>query len=350
MRPLIDHLNNVFQYHGGLEEQLSIDESMIPYYSKHYAKQFIKAKPIRFGFKNWALCSSSGYLLAFEIYTGKSDTKEKVFGIGGDMVISLIKQANISPNKGYKLFFDNYFSSTSLLNYLAEKGYCATATIQEGRTKKCPLPERKYMEKQPRGYYSFQADEDNKIALVRWKDNRVVTCITNYDVIEKGTCTRYSKESKAKITVPQPKPIANYNKCMGGVDKMDQAVASYRTRVRQKKWWWPILCYLVDVSVSNAWLLMRKVDPQNQFSSKGLLDFRRSIALDFLTVYGKPSSRGKMTPAPSGNIRYDGRNHLIVYHETERRCKHCFKKAHFVCEKCNIGLHPKICFKAFHTQ
>ncbi|KAJ8912152.1 hypothetical protein NQ315_006116 [Exocentrus adspersus] len=33
---------------------------MIPYYGKHYAKQYIKGKPIRFGFKNWALCTSNG--------------------------------------------------------------------------------------------------------------------------------------------------------------------------------------------------------------------------------------------------------------------------------------------------
>ena len=44
---------------------------MIPYYGKHYAKQFIRGKPIRFGFKNWALCTSSGYMMAFDIYVGK---------------------------------------------------------------------------------------------------------------------------------------------------------------------------------------------------------------------------------------------------------------------------------------
>lgn len=275
LRPLLDHLNVVFQTHGGLEENLSIDESMIPYYGKHYAKQFIKCKPIRFGFKNWALCTSSGYLLTFELYTGKSEKKERVFGIGGDTVVSLIKQGNIPPRKGFKLFFDNYFSSVALLNHLAEMGYCATTTIQEARAANCPLTKKKVMEKQPRGYYEYQTDANDTIALMKWKDNKVVSCITNYDTIDRGTCTRYSRDAKEKVTVPQPKPIANYNKGMGGVDKMDQAVSSYRTRIRQKKWWWPIFVYLVDVSVSNAWLLMRKVDPENQFSSKGLLEFRR---------------------------------------------------------------------------
>ncbi|KAJ8913981.1 hypothetical protein NQ315_008973 [Exocentrus adspersus] len=42
LRPLIIKLNANFRKFGGLEENLSIDESMIPYYGKHYAKQYIK--------------------------------------------------------------------------------------------------------------------------------------------------------------------------------------------------------------------------------------------------------------------------------------------------------------------
>lgn len=56
LRPYIEALNSSFKRHGGLDLNISIDESMIPYYGKHYAKQYIKGKPIRVGFKNWALC------------------------------------------------------------------------------------------------------------------------------------------------------------------------------------------------------------------------------------------------------------------------------------------------------
>ncbi|PSN30620.1 hypothetical protein C0J52_25634, partial [Blattella germanica] len=73
LRPLIDLLNENFRAHGGVHEELSIDESMIPYFGKHYAKQYIRGKPIRFGFKNWASCSASGHMISFKIYTGCSD-------------------------------------------------------------------------------------------------------------------------------------------------------------------------------------------------------------------------------------------------------------------------------------
>ena len=52
LRPLLTLLESPFKKHGGIGGNLSIDESMIPYYGKHYAKQFIRGKPIRFGFKN----------------------------------------------------------------------------------------------------------------------------------------------------------------------------------------------------------------------------------------------------------------------------------------------------------
>lgn len=147
LRPLITHLNKTYREHGGLEENISIDESMIPYYGKHYAKQYIRGKPIRFGFKNWAICSSTGYLYGFDIYTGKSDKKENVFGVGGDVVLKLIELAKVPPNKGFKIFFDNYFSSCRMMFHLTESGYCATGTIRELMTSRCPLPSKKLMEK-----------------------------------------------------------------------------------------------------------------------------------------------------------------------------------------------------------
>lgn len=117
LRPLIDMLNTAFSKNEGLDEMLSVDESMIPYYGKHCAKQFIRGKPIRFGFKNWAICSSSGYLISFDVYSGKNISRENVFGLGGDVVVQLLNQAEVPSNSGHKLFIDNFFISVPLLKH-----------------------------------------------------------------------------------------------------------------------------------------------------------------------------------------------------------------------------------------
>ena len=48
---------------------------MVHYYGRHHMKQFIRGKPIRFGFKMWAHCSERGNLHSFEFYTGRHDNQ-----------------------------------------------------------------------------------------------------------------------------------------------------------------------------------------------------------------------------------------------------------------------------------
>ena len=119
LRPLMDNLQRKFIKHGGFPEYLAIEESMIPYFGKHFAKQFIRGKPIKFGYKMWALCSNGGYLHSFDLYMGKKeneaiDTVPNI-GLGGNVVLNLIAKANLPSNHNHVLLFDNYFTSISLM-------------------------------------------------------------------------------------------------------------------------------------------------------------------------------------------------------------------------------------------
>lgn len=69
VRPLRKMLEKKFCQWGVFHEELSIGKSMIKYFGHHSAKEFIRGKPVRFGYKNWALTSSTGYCYAFDIYT-----------------------------------------------------------------------------------------------------------------------------------------------------------------------------------------------------------------------------------------------------------------------------------------
>src|SRR6218665_1620670 len=63
LRPLFDKLNKIFMENWPVQQDISIDESMVPYYGRHSSKQFIRGKPIRFGFKVWCLNTRLGYLI-----------------------------------------------------------------------------------------------------------------------------------------------------------------------------------------------------------------------------------------------------------------------------------------------
>ena len=51
----------------------SLDEAMEPYFGYHGIKQFIRGKPISYGFKFSCLTRSDGVLVKFYPYTGAGD-------------------------------------------------------------------------------------------------------------------------------------------------------------------------------------------------------------------------------------------------------------------------------------
>ena len=78
VKPLYDILNEKLRRFNVVYVDLSIDESMMPYYGSHSCKQFIREKPIRFGYKLWVLASSTGLPYHIEIHKGKSLNAEDI--------------------------------------------------------------------------------------------------------------------------------------------------------------------------------------------------------------------------------------------------------------------------------
>ena len=78
---------NAFQF----DQQLFLEESMIPYFGEHLAKYYIKTKPIKFGCKIWCLNTNFGYLIQCDSYSGKGDYNNRL-GLGGSVVTRLVNK------------------------------------------------------------------------------------------------------------------------------------------------------------------------------------------------------------------------------------------------------------------
>ncbi|KAJ8947606.1 hypothetical protein NQ314_008575 [Rhamnusium bicolor] len=139
------------------EKNLAFDESMVKYYGKHSCKQFLRAKPIRFGYKVWCLNTVTGYLIDFEIYQGKSVTLdidiERNFG---NAVAPLVKMIEELPDNlkyfPFSFYFDNLFTTFSLLSYLRLKRYGGTGTIRGNLLPRgCPLLGKKRSSEKGKG-------------------------------------------------------------------------------------------------------------------------------------------------------------------------------------------------------
>ena len=355
IRSLLSLVKDSFQQFGVFEECISVDEMIVKYYGHNSLKQFMRGKPIRFGYKLWALCGVSGYCYNFDLYCGKSSVDEgnDDLLLGTKVVLKMLEAVKVS--NAHSVFFDNFFTGYDLLVHLRNLGYQATGTIRENRLSKCPLRPAKIMKKEKRGSYDYMFDTNEEILLVRWSDNKCVCVGTNYDTIEPvKKVNRWLSDVKIKGDVPQPNVLNNYNAYMGGVDHHDWLASKYATSLRGKKWYWPLFTRVLDMIVINAWIIHKFLHTGKE--QLNLVSFRRAVCVPYLKL-GEGNRRiGRKSTATSpctrlDDVRYDGKDHVIAKRENQRRCqkKSCSGKPRTYCKKCNITLCLE-CFAPYHKQ
>ncbi|GFW33192.1 piggyBac transposable element-derived protein 2 [Trichonephila clavipes] len=236
IRKLITEMNANFQKWGIFDKHLSIDEMMIRYYGHHYFKQYIKGKPIRFGYKMWALCGNNGYCYNLDLYCGKEVvdaasivvlSKEPL----GTRVVKIMLQPVTDP-KSHIVYFDNFFNSYNLLVDLRKSGFRATGTIRSDRIQHRPLEIDSIFKKTSCGSHDFNFDMKHKITAVKWNDNKCFTLATNFDIIEPLTSvSRREKRKAEKNIINQPCLVSNYNKNMSGVDSHDWLLEKHTIKI-----------------------------------------------------------------------------------------------------------------------
>lgn len=102
LRPLMDKLKQTFLKNWIPEQNLDFDESMVKYFGRHSCKQFIRGKPIRFGYKMWCLNCPSVYLVNFDFYQGNNPRGNPIFEREfGKCVAPLISMMNYPKKKNH---------------------------------------------------------------------------------------------------------------------------------------------------------------------------------------------------------------------------------------------------------
>lgn len=208
---------------------------------------------------------------------------------------------------------------------------------------------KKGMKNLKRGTFESVKCMEENIIITKWVDNNVVTMAsTIHGVNPVSNVLRYSKAEKKKVEVPQPSMFTEYNKYMGGTDRMNQNIGAYRIGIHGKKWYWPIFTWLIDVCIQNAWIIKKEHNKITQ------LQFRRQLATGYLTRYMVPPLTAGRKPKTDNQLKcisqFDGLNNWITKTKSRRRCSHqCGSRVGTECSKCNVGLCVD-CFQKFHTK
>jgi hypothetical protein len=150
-------------------EDISNDESMIPYCGRHGCKRHIRGKPVRFGFKTWVATTRLGYCLLAELYECLAQRISEGLSLDENGVTKLTHVIqNMSTNTAFSVYCDNFFTSPTFLNKLQDKNIKVTSPIRQNRTDNyCPLADVKIFKKCPRGFYNHRLGRNDNICTVR---------------------------------------------------------------------------------------------------------------------------------------------------------------------------------------
>ena len=171
IQPLVDYIRAKFLATVVPETYLAVDEQMVPFKGASGLKRYLPKNSKKWGYKLWALADVFGYVYTFEVDGEKgkagppegSNPPEKC-GQSGYVVLRLVEK--LEEDK-HKLFFDNFFSSPELVQYLSSKVIWAlpVSILNVNRSRNCPLPSKKYLRKSGRGSSEESMNDERSVVV-----------------------------------------------------------------------------------------------------------------------------------------------------------------------------------------
>lgn len=187
----------------------------------------------------------------------------------------------------------------------------------------------------------------------------------------KMTCTRTQKDGSKKL-ISCAVLIPEYTKRMGGVDRFGQQRGQYNVGRRSRKWWKRIFYFLLDVAITNAYILhktnsrVHNVMTQKEFRislSRELVDNTTFRKRSFKSMPNYVSKKKKVEESVERQkkifgvpeeVRFERVNeHWPEETDGYKRCRYCSTKVHnkrskIICDRCQVALCVTPCFKLFH--
>ena len=349
VRPLFQILNQKLEVFQNCEN-ISVDESMVPYFGFHGAKQYMKGKPHKFGFKVWVATSPTGVPLFCEPYAGAStDMPDYGMKKSSDIVAHIITRLGLGA--GHKVYADNYFMSPALLKWCTEKNIGLTGTLRKNRLRDVPYPPVEAAV----GSYKSVVDTENNIIYTAWQDRKCVLAASNCfscEPLRTVTVGRGQTKEKSK-----PDLIVEYNANMGGVDLLDFWLSVYRPRIRSRKWYWPLFTWVLGVLLVSAWKLWSNHSAAEKNENKmSFLSYIRKVNYGIRQGFPEKEHHHQPRDLLTGRIdnRFSDNAHLIDEDKDKQFvCRSCRElegkksRTQFFCTICRVGLHPR-CFRRYH--
>lgn len=278
LEPLASSIRSSCQRYWIPGAQVAIDEGMVAYHG--HTRHTIKAphKPIKQGFKFWAL-GDHGYIYNWLWYSRTEGTeatrRSRTLAETQNLVLNLAQ--SLPRNLGHNLYLDNLFTNVPLAKELLRINVGMTGTTRKnalGYPKwLVQLKEQGKAKGKALEWGAMRAEVVEEVLCFAWQDNNTVLGMTSaYRPDDQVVRTRKrpaETSTNAAIVRPVfgdeytkdlaiPRLIDDYNHHMGGVDIANQLRVNYTTHTRrQKRYWKAMFLWLLDLSITNSYLLSR---------------------------------------------------------------------------------------------
>lgn len=352
VRPLLDIVDPTYASVFCPGQKLSVDESMVKFKGRVSFRQYMPAKPVRFGMKQFVVCDSkTGYALKYLTYTGKNTfPRDPGLGLGEQVVLSLLEDYT---DKGHIVFTDNFYSSPSLFSMLKDKGIGACGTVRANR-KHMPAalnPSNLHLTRDQGPVFMKNSDD---LVACAWQDVKRVHFLSTVhtdNTVEKQIRSKDSTDGYR--TVEKPVMGDDYNSNMGGVDLLDQKLGTYAFPHKSQKWYMPLYHRVREVALVNGYIVYsesqdRPVPPRK---------FREAVISGLLGEYYPshiPTRKGRPHEGPVSKRLTE--RHFIEHLSSRPDCTVCSNRSvpqgrvqtRYRCKQCKQPLCVEPCFELYH--
>ncbi|KAI8440900.1 hypothetical protein MSG28_009200 [Choristoneura fumiferana] len=220
--PILNHMNKKFAEICIPQRELSLDESLLLWKGRLSWEQIIRSKAARYGLKLFDLCeAATGYLIRTIIYAGKDSSfvEGALHGFDNKSAKVVLELMDGFLDVGHLVVMDNWYNQLALTRYLKKRQTDVLGTINKNR-QQIPLAIKNLDEKRMQRGQQV-ACHCGDIAVIAWKDVKLVTVISTYHSNEQVVGRRSGQE------LIKPVAIDTYNKTMGGVDLKDMKLSNF---------------------------------------------------------------------------------------------------------------------------
>ena len=267
----------------------------------------IKNKPIKQGFKIWALCEG-GYLYNFMFCprfwkTGELEQQKLLIDTGAVLYQLALTIQPLPNGQTYTIYRDNFSTSPPLFRALKIRGVGACGTTRKDSSVDFPavtqVMKEKYGHVLPWG--TLVAILVDGVLHLGWIDNNTVLSLSTVhtvnqvaDIIKSwrrrpaptSSNTVIARKpfeglgSRAELEIPHY--INDYNFNMGGVDIADQHRSAFKTQRKAIRNWYPNWYWMLDHAYINAFKVGAHT-PGKHWTKRQHKDFRELLYQELFT-------------------------------------------------------------------